>query len=143
MNSSQKNESGCLAMKGFRLPIFLLALLYSLSATADDNTVLAREYPELQQLLLAHDIVQARVYEEISLANASSTAAIGKRVLLDTLAELKQTKSSHYHSAGDHSAMLGPHRVFESRAIPGLLGVIRGRYNADQVSTALADVPWR
>ena len=127
-------------MKGFRLPIFLLALLYSLSATADDNTVLAREYPELQQLLLAHDIVQARVYEEISLANASSTAAIGKRVLLDTLAELKQTKSSHYHSAGDHSAMLGPHRVFESRAIPGLLGVIRGRYNADQVSTALADV---
>ena len=126
-------------MKGFRLSIFLLAL-FSLSAMADENTALAKEYPELQQLLLAHDIVQARVYEEISLANASDIAAIGQRVLLDTLAELKKSKNSHYHSAGDHSAMLGPHRVFESRAIPGLLGVVRGNYNADQVSNALADV---
>ncbi len=139
MNSSQTSEPGRLAMKGFRLSIFLLAL-FSLSATADENTALAKEYPELQQLLLAHDIVQARVYEEISLANASDIAAIGQRVLLDTLAELKESKSSHYHSAGDHSAMLGPHRVFESRAIPGLLGVVRGNYNADEVSTALADV---
>ena len=139
MNSSQTSESGCLAMKGFRLSIFLLAL-FSLSAMADENTALAKEYPELQQLLLAHDIVQARVYEEISLANASDIAPIGQRVLLDTLAELKKSKNSHYHSAGDHSAMLGPHRVFESRAIPGLLGVVRGNYNADEVSTALADV---
>ena len=139
MNSSQTNKSGCLAMKGFRLSIFLLAL-FSLSAVADEDTALAKEFPELQQLLLAHDIVQARVYEEISLANASDIAAIGQRVLLDTLAELKESKSSHYHSAGDHSEMLGPHRVFESRAIPGLLGVVRGNYNADQVSTALADV---
>ncbi len=139
MNSSQTSESGCSAMKGFRLSIFLLAL-FSLSAMADENTALAKEYPELQQLLLAHDIVQARVYEEISLANTSDIAAIGQRVLLDTLAELKESKNSHYHSAGDHSAMLGPHRVFESRAIPGLLGVVRGNYNADQVSSALADV---
>ena len=64
-------------MKGFRLSIFLLAL-FSLSALADENTALAKEYPELQQLLLAHDIVQARVYEEISLANASDIAAIGQ-----------------------------------------------------------------
>lgn len=139
MNSSQTSESGCSAMKAFRLSIFLLSL-FSLSAMADENTALAKEYPELQQLLLAHDIVQARVYEEISLANASDIAAIGQRVLLDTLAELKESKNSHYHSAGDHSAMLGPHRVFESRAIPGLLGVVRGNYNADQVSSALADV---
>ncbi len=126
-------------MKGFRLAIFLLAA-FSLSAMADEDTVLAKEYPELQQLLLAHDIVQARVYEEVSLANASDIAAIGQRVLLETLAELRESKNSHYHSAGDHSAMLGPHRVFESRATPGLLAVVRGNYNADQVSTALADV---
>lgn len=140
MNSSQTIESACLAMKGCRLSILLLALFYSLWATADEESVLAREYPELQQLLLAHDVMQARVYEEISITNASSTAAIGQRFLLDTLAELKESQSSHYHSAGDHSAMLGPHRVFESRAIPGLLGVIRRNHNADQVSTALADV---
>jgi hypothetical protein len=107
---------------------------------ADNDTVLARQYPELQQLLLAHDIVQARAYEEISITNASSTAAIGQRVLLDTLEELADSKTSHYHSAGDHSAMLGPHRVFESRAVPGLLGVIREDHDAERVSTALADV---
>lgn len=102
--------------------------------------MLAREYPQLQQLLLAHDIVQARAYEEISITNASATAAIGQRVLLETLEELEETRSSHYHSAGDHSAMLGPHRVFESRATPGLLGVIREDHNAEKVRTALADV---
>lgn len=127
-------------MKGRRLSALLLALFYSLSATAEQDTLLAEQYPELQQLLLAHDVVQARAYEEISITNASSTAAIGQRVLLETLAELEESQTSHYHSAGDHSAMLGPHRVFESRAIPGLLSVIRRNHNADQVSTALADV---
>ena len=140
MQSSHSNEPRRLAMKSLNFSIFLLALFCSLTATADEGTLLEREYPELQQLLLAHDVVQARVYEEISITNASSTAAIGQRVLLDTLLELEDSKTSHYHSAGDHSAMLGPHRVFESRAIPGLLGVIRTQHDADQVRTALADV---
>lgn len=127
-------------MKSLNLSILLLTLVYSLSATADESTLLERKFPVLQQLLLAHDVVQARVYEEISITNESSTAAIGKGLLLDTLAELEESKTSHYHSAGDHSAMLGPHRVFESRAIPGLLSVIRTTHDADQVRTALADV---
>lgn len=127
-------------MSGIRLTALLLCLCPAFSAMADNDTVLAREYPELAQLLLAHDIVQARAYEEISITNASSTAAIGQRVLLDTLEELADSKTSHYHSAGDHSAMLGPHRVFESRAVPGLLGVIREDHDAERVSTALADV---
>lgn len=133
MNSS-------LIMKSCRLPILLLGLLCSLVAMADDDTALARQYPELQQLLLAHDIVQAWTYEEIGITNASSTAAIGQRVLLETLAELEESKTSHYHSAGDHSAMLGPHRVFESRAIPGLLRLIRQDHSADRVSSTLADI---
>ncbi len=140
MNSPQASQSHSLAKTGGRLSILLLALFYSMFAMANNDTVLAREYPELAQLLLAHDIVQARAYEEISITNASSTAAIGQRVLLDTLAELEESKTSHYHSAGDHSAMLGPHRVFESRAVPGLLGVIREDHDAERVSTALADV---
>ena len=118
---------------------FLLFLSASTLALAEDGTVLARQYPELQQLLLAHDVVQARAYEEISITNSSSTAAIGQRVLMETLQELEESKGSHYHSAGDHSAMLGPHRVFESRATPGLLGVIRQDHNAADVRTALAD----
>ena len=127
-------------MKSLNLSILLLALIYSLFATADESTLLERKFPVLQQLLLAHDVVQARVYEEISITNESSTAAIGKSLLLGTLAELEESKTSHYHSAGDHSAMLGPHRVFESRAIPGLLSVIRTNHDSDQVRTALADV---
>lgn len=118
----------------------LLFLSASMHALAEDDTVLAKQYPELQQLLLAHDVVQARAYEEISITNASSTAAIGQRVLMETLQELEESRGSHYHSAGDHSAMLGPHRVFESRATPGLLGVIREDHNAAEVRTALADI---
>ncbi len=133
-------SSASLALSGLRIAALLLSLHLPFLAAADDQSVLATQFPELQQLLLAHDIVQARAYEEISITNASNTAAIGQRVLLETLAELEESQSSHYHSAGDHSAMLGPHRVFESRAIPGLLGVIRESHNADKVSTALADV---
>ena len=102
--------------------------------------MLEEQYPELQQLMLAHDVVQARAYEEITITNNSPMAEIGQRVLMETLIELEETAGSHYHSAGDHSAMLGPHRVFESRATPGLLGVIREDHNAEQVRTALADV---
>lgn len=104
------------------------------------DTVLAREYPELQQLLLAHDVVQARAYEEIAITNSSPTADIGKRVLLENLEELAEQQGSHYHSAGDHSAMLGPHRVFESRATPGLLGVIREQHDAAKVRNALTEI---
>lgn len=112
----------------------------SLGALAENDSVLAKKYPELQQLLLAHDVVQARAYEEISMTGSSPMAAISHRVLLETLEELEESKSSHYHSAGDHSAMLGPYRVFESRATPGLLGVIREQHSAEKVKIALSDV---
>ncbi len=118
----------------------LLVIFLASSATANDETVLASQYPELQQLLLAHDVVQARAYEEITLTNDSPTAAIGQRLLLETLEELAESAGSHYHSAGDHLAMLGPHRVFESRATPGLLGVIRQDHDAERVRSALSDI---
>ena len=94
------------------------------TAAAGDTTILAKRYPELQQLLLAHDVLQARAYEEIVLTIESPSAAIGQRMLLDKLDELEETQTSHYHSAGNHLSLLGPHRVFESRVTPGLLGVI-------------------
>ncbi|CAN0304291.1 unnamed protein product, partial [Discosporangium mesarthrocarpum] len=119
---------------------FVTLLAGSLGALAENDSVLAKKYPELQQLLLAHDVVQARAYEEISMTGSSPMAAISHRVLLETLEELEESKSSHYHSAGDHSAMLGPYRVFESRATPGLLGVIREQHSAEKVKIALSDV---
>ncbi|MEZ5490430.1 MAG: hypothetical protein R3F50_08950 [Gammaproteobacteria bacterium] len=123
-----------------RLVVIGLAISQPVAALGENDTFLARQYPELQQLLLAHDVVQARSYEELSITNSSPNAAIGQRVLLETLVELEESEASHYHSAGDHSAMLGPHRVFESRATPGLLAVIRENHNATAVKTALADV---
>lgn len=137
MNNSVASKTFCNLGK---LCSLLAMLGLSHVTLANGDTVLAKNYPELQQLLLAHDVVQARAYEEITLTNESPTAAIGQRVLLETLEELEEAEGSHYHSAGDHSAMLGPHRVFESRVTPGLLGVIREDHNAEKVRTALADV---
>ncbi len=110
------------------------------TAAASDATILATKYPELQQLLLAHDVLQARAYEEIVLTNESPSAAIGQRMLLDKLAELEESKSSHYHTAGNHLALLGPHRVFESRVTPGLLGVVYEEHDADEVRPLLAEI---
>ena len=110
------------------------------TAAAEESTILAKKYPELQQLLLAHDVLQARVYEEIVLTIETPSAAIGQRMLLDKLNELEETKSSHYHSAGNHLSLLGPHRVFESRVTPGLLSVIYEEHDADQVRPLLAQI---
>lgn len=120
-----------------------LILFASLSCLASQSIgqegLLENHYPKLQQLLLAHDVVQARAYEEVGLTNDSPAAAIGQRLLLETLNELAEAEGSHYHSAGDHLAMLGPHRVFESRATPGLLGTIREIHDAEEVRYALEE----
>jgi len=109
-----------------------------LATAAADTTILSQRYPALQQLLLAHDVLQARAYEEIVITNESPTAAIGQRMLLDKLAELEESQTSHYHSAGNHLSLLGPHRAFESRVTPGLLGVVYEEHDADQVRPLLA-----
>ena len=109
-------------------------------ATAADTTILAKKYPQLQQMLLAHDVLQARAYEEIVLTNEAPTAAIGQSMLLDRLEELEEAEISHYHSAGNHLSLLGPHRAFESRVTPGLLGVIYEEHDADEVRPLLAEI---
>jgi len=134
-----KNTSHSLTRAAYGAITSLILLVGSPVGLAENDSMLAKNYPELQQLLLAHDVVQARAYEEISITSSSPMAAISHRVLLETLEELEESKSSHYHSAGDHSAMLGPYRVFESRATPGLLGVIREDHSADKVRIALSD----
>lgn len=110
------------------------------SAIAADSSMLAKKYPQLQQLLLAHDVLQARAYEEIVLTNETPSASIGQRMLLDKLDELEEAAISHYHSAGNHLSLLGPHRVFESRVTPGLLGVVYEEHDADQVRPLLAQI---
>ncbi|GJM13381.1 MAG: hypothetical protein DHS20C12_17840 [Pseudohongiella sp.] len=124
-----------------RLAVLAVATLsFAATAIAAESSMLEKKYPQLQQLLLAHDVLQARAYEEIVLTNETPSASIGQRMLLDKLIELEEAAISHYHSAGNHLSLLGPHRVFESRVTPGLLGVVYEEHDADQVRPLLAQI---
>ncbi len=122
------------------LVVGIAALVGVAPALAGETSLLAKRYPALQQLLLAHDVLQARAYEEIVLTNESPTSAIGQSMLLDKLTELETAQTSHYHTAGNHLSLLGPHRTFESRVTPGLLGVVYETHTAEEVQPLLADI---
>jgi hypothetical protein len=101
--------------------------------TAD--TLLTFRFPEIANAINAAEAVHAAILEEIVLTNSSPQADVGKDLLRESLVELIAAKGSHYHTAGNHLAMLGPFRVFESRATPGLLAMLREdfpRADADQ-----------
>lgn len=115
------------------------AALLRPSLAVADSPVLNTLFPEMVNLLHAHDVLHARVFEEIEATNESPAAAIGKRLLVEQLEELAEASASHYHSAGDHLAMLGPHRVFESRAVPGIIVTINREQTAEQAAEALAE----
>jgi hypothetical protein len=114
-------------------------ILQSSSAVAD-SSVLNFLYPELTNAMRAHDVVFARVLEEIDVTNSSPTSNIGKGLLKDSLFELSLATASHYHSSGGHLAMLGPYRVFESRATPSLISTIRKQHDADNPELTLRDL---
>ncbi|MFK7864127.1 MAG: hypothetical protein AB8B95_07890 [Pseudohongiellaceae bacterium] len=97
-------------------------------------------YPDLNALMAAHEILHARIFEEIDATNDSPTSTIGKRLLVEAIVELAEAAGSHYHSSNSHLAMLGPHRVFESRATPGLVTLIRRERDVEAAATAFADV---
>jgi len=123
-----------------QLVLAVAAISCVATAVAADSSILAQKYPQIQQLLLAHDVLQARAYEEIVLTNETPSAAIGQRMLLDKLVELEEAAISHYHSAGNHLSLLGPHRVFESRVTPGLLGVVYEEHDVAQVRPLLEQI---
>ena len=133
--------------KTFRIRQLVVASLCSMAllgpcaafAQATPTPVLDALFPELENYLNAQDVMHARVFEEVEATNQSPSAAIGKQLLLDRLVELAETSSSHYHSAGDHLAMLGPHRVFESRAVPGLIVTYRRLHSALDAELAMTD----
>jgi hypothetical protein len=118
----------------------LLLWLLPVLATANmPNTLLAYKFPELVQHFNAFEIVHAAIFEEIVQTNNSPQSAIGKNLLRESLAELARKRGSHYHTAGDHLAMLGPYRVFESRVTPGLLSMIQQDYSNVQADRAFVD----
>ena len=105
----------------------------------DDIDTLALRYPELANYFNAAEVVHATVFEEIVQTNASPEAAVSKPLFREALADLTAAKSSHYHTAGNHLAMLGPYRVFESRATPGLLAMLREQFDRAEADQAMAD----
>jgi hypothetical protein len=115
-------------------------LIIQSSAAVADNSVLNFLYPQLTNAMRAHDVVFARVLEEIDVTNSSPTSNIGKGLLKDSLFELSLATASHYHSSGGHLAMLGPYRVFESRATPSLISTIRKQHDAQNPELTLRDL---
>ncbi|MCB1664914.1 MAG: hypothetical protein KDI28_04005 [Pseudomonadales bacterium] len=101
------------------------------------NELIDTRFPELSRYLNISEVLQAAVYDEIVASNNSSDAMIGKALLKEALVELNEAEVSHYHSASDHLAMLGPFRVFESRATPGLQAMIRSEYPAEETDSVL------
>lgn len=98
---------------------------------ASDSNALA----EITHYFNAFDIVQSVIFEEVLYTNASPDSDAGKDLLRESLVELAQAPASHYHSPGNHLAMLGPYRVFESRATPGLVASLY-REQLQQTSAA-------
>lgn len=109
-------------------------------AASAQNAALATVYPDLSTLMATHEILHARIFEEIEATNSSSSAAIGKRLLVEAIVELAEAAGSHYHSSNSHLAMLGPHRVFESRATPGMVTLIRRQSDGELAATAFEDI---
>jgi hypothetical protein len=118
---------------GFGCAVMLSNALLAQSGSA----LLETQFPELAQYLNTSEVLQASVFDEISAANASPESLIGKGLLRDSLIELTEAEYSHYHSAADHLAMLGPHRLFESRATPGLQALVRAEFAADEIGEIL------
>lgn len=122
-----------------RPPLWALCIL-SLPLSA--QTVEVAESGDLAQIshyFNAFEIVQSVVFEEVLYTNASPDSAAGKDMLRESLIELAQAPASHYHSPGNHLAMLGPYRVFESRATPGLVATLYRARLAQASTTALRD----
>lgn len=110
------------------------------------NELIDTRFPDLSRYLNSSQVLQAAVFDEIVASNNSADSMIGKGLLREALIELSEVSVSHYHSSSDHLAMLGPFRVFESRATPGLQAMIRREYSAqesEQVLEANGSIPPR
>ncbi len=126
-------------MKRTMLRAAIASLVVPITLNAQTNEgLLEFRFPELASYLNAFEIVQAAILEEVILTNDSPQSEIGKGLLRDSLKELSKAEGSHYHTAGNHLAMLGPYRVFESRATPGLVAMLRRETDHAATVQALA-----
>lgn len=125
-------------LQGLMIGLAVVSLAAPLVSYAQSgNELLDAKFPDLSRYLNASQVLQAAVFDEIVASNNSADSMIGKGLLREALIEFSQAKVSHYHSSSDHLAMLGPFRVFESRATPGLQAMIRRDYSAQEAEEVL------
>ena len=120
------------------LMVLVLLPLTSHAQSPAPGFQVAFRYPELANYFYAFEVVNGAIFEEVMLTDQSPQSMIGKDLLRDSLVELRAAEGSHYHTAGDHLAMLGPYRVFESRATGGLVAQLRREHTAEEAAQALA-----
>jgi hypothetical protein len=118
---------------------FAIAGIFSMiSLQAQTPSYLEVRFFQLAQYLNASEVLQAAVFDEIVVSNESPESKFGKTLLIEEIEELSKAEFSHYHSATNHMAMLGPFRVFETRATPGLQSMIRDEFDDAKVASVLA-----
>lgn len=105
--------------------------------TPDAST--PRDLAGITHYFNAFEIVQSVIFEEVLHTNASPDSVTGKDLLRESLIELAQAPASHYHTPGNHLAMLGPYRMFESRATPGLIATLYREQLPETSNAALQD----
>ncbi len=126
-------------MRILRVHLWALVVV-SITANAQPlDTALPSELAGVNHYLDAFEIVQSTIFEEVLFTNSSPDSISGKGLLRESLLELAQAPASHYHSPGNHLAMLGPFRVFESRATPGLVATLYREQAPQTSNTALGD----
>jgi len=117
---------------------FTMAGVAAPAAAQDPSAgVMEARFPSLAQYLNASEVLQAAVFDEIVISNDSTESQFGKVLLREEIVELAEAEFSHYHTASNHMAMLGPFRVFETRATPGLQAMIRDNFPPEEIASVL------
>jgi len=111
----------------------------ALGQAAAEESLVENRFPRLAGYLNSAEALQAAVFDEIVVSSDSPDATIGKMLLRDEIAKLAEDPFSHYHTEGSHLAMLGPFRVFESRATAGIQSMIRREYTSVEVESVLEE----
>ncbi len=127
--------------KPMKFALFLCLLLPATVHAQTTAAELEQKYPALLRYLNTAEVLQAAVYEEVIAVHESTDSIesmIGRRLMLEQLAQFQKAQESHYHTSSNHLAMPTPYRVFETRATPSLLAVIRRQHDQSEVAARLA-----
>lgn len=120
--------------------VVVLLLLCTPTMALAAGPLLRQYYPRLGEFLDAFDVAEAAVFEELVIIRDQPTATLGLEQLLEALSKLEDKTTAHSLGSEGHLSMVGPLRIFETRATPGLVAMIRDEYDPAQAAEALQRV---